>query len=356
MANWVKRLSATTDAINRAFDRVKGRINKTLGIEEPVHILPYRGYGSPDCVLVKGRVLQDEGIKLREEDTPLWKNLWNMYLRFETDEIPHAKLRLQLGDLEQEATCNSEGFFSEELSPPTPLKEFWQPVTVTLLEPELEQTVSADAEAMVVSGARFAVVSDIDDTIVHTAATDMLKMIRIAYLGNAKSRRPFEGVPEFYQALQQGTGGAPNPIFYASSSAWNMYDLFTKFMDFNGIPKGPILLRDIELSLANWFSFDHESHKMENILPLLDRYPDLPFLLIGDSGQRDAEIYSAIAEEHRGRVLGILIRDVTPNQASRQQELQAIANQVEACGSRMFLFRHTQEAANYAAEQGWVTR
>ncbi len=133
-----------------------------------------------------------------------------------------------------------------------------------------------------------------------------------------------------------------------------MYDLFAKFLDFNRIPKGPILLRDIELSLANWLSFNHESHKMENTLPLLKRFPELPFILIGDRGQRDAEIYSTIAKENPGRVLGILIRDVVPNNNQRRQTLKSIALEVEACGSHMVLFRETQDAKNHAAHQGWI--
>ncbi|MGB3613192.1 MAG: phosphatase domain-containing protein [Elainellaceae cyanobacterium] len=354
MTTWVNLLSKTTSSVNAAFGAVKGKISRTLGIDDPIHILPYRGYGTPDRVLVQGRVLADEGIKLREEDAPLWKNLWNMYRRFETDEIPEARLALQLGDVQQKATSDKEGYFAVELLPEAPLHgALWHNVNVSLLEPQQKEGVSAEAEVMVVDDASFAVVSDIDDTIVHTAATDMLKMIRIAYLGNAKSRTPFDGVPEFYQALQRGTGQAPNPIFYASSSAWNMYDLFTKFMAFNGIPKGPILLRDIEMSLANWFSFDHESHKLENILPLLERFPGLPFLLIGDSGQQDAEIYSGIAQDHPDRVLGILIRDVSQNEA-RQQALKDIAAKVEASGCHLFVFRETQEAVDYAVKQGWI--
>ena len=74
---------------------------------------------------------------------------------------------------------------------------------------------------MVTSSAQFGVISDIDDTVVYTAASNPLEMIRIAYLGNAGSRRPFAGVAAFYQALQAGTadgGFAGNPVFYGNYS------------------------------------------------------------------------------------------------------------------------------------------
>ena len=129
----------------------------------------------------------------------------------------------------------------------------------------------------------------------YTAANDTGKMIRIAYMGNAHSRKPFLGVEPFYKALQQGQEQSEgNPIFYVSSSPWNMYDLFDKFMSLNNIPNGPILLRDIELSPDNLTSFSHEGHKKEQIEPIFQRFPELPFILIGDSGQKDPEVPSRI--------------------------------------------------------------
>ncbi|MGF1522270.1 MAG: App1 family protein [Leptolyngbyaceae cyanobacterium] len=358
MKDWLRTLSQVTSSIDRCVDKTRGQVAQALGIEDPINILPYWGYGTPRNLLVKGRVLQDEGIKLKEEDPSLLENIWNMYKRFATDEIPDACIRVSIGELHREVTTNKEGFFELEFQVEQDLEEdkLWQPVDLSLLHPQTpgKDTLS-QAEVMVVrEGARFGVISDIDDTIVHTAATDLLKMIRIVYLGSAESRRPFDGVAEFYQALQRGKEQESNPIFYVSSSAWNMYDVFARFMVLNGIPKGPLFLKDIEFDLEKLLSFKHEVHKLEQIQPIFDRFSQLPFILIGDSGQKDAEIYVNLAKQYPNRILGILIRDVVPNNTKRQQELKELAATIAPTNTQFLLFQETQEAIAYAAQEGWI--
>ena len=180
-------------------------------------------------------------------------------------------------------------------------------------------------------------------------------MIRIAYMGNAHSRKPFLGVEPFYKALQQGQEQSEgNPIFYVSSSPWNMYDLFDKFMSLNNIPNGPILLRDIELSPDNLTSFSHEGHKKEQIEPIFQRFPELPFILIGDSGQKDPEIYQQLTQAYPDRVLAVYIRDAVPNDDARREELDAIAQNIRDADVEFILFSETSTAARHAAAQGWM--
>ena len=356
----VQEFSRFTSQVDDCLDEIRLTIAKNLGIEDPIRVLPYRGYGTPEKLLVKGRVLKDEGIKLREQESSTLNNVWNMFKRFATDEVENARLHIRFDTTNTETSSNTEGFFQVEICPETRDHDWglWCPVDVSLIEPQAsENSVIEKAEVLIVPDhASFGVISDIDDTIVHTAATDLLKMIRIVYMGNAESRKPFEDVAEFYSALQQGHDNqCCNPIFYVSSSAWNMYDVFARFMELNDIPKGPIFLKDYEFSLESLLSFSHESHKLEQIQPILDRFPNLPFLLIGDSGQKDPEIYSFLAQQYPERILGILIRDVVPHDGWRTQKLKAIAEQVRAAGSRFCLFKESSEAIQFAAKQGWIS-
>lgn len=351
-------MSRITSRLDRCVDAARGKAAETLGIEDPIRILPYWGYGTADSLLVRGRVLQDEGIKLKEENPSFWENVWNMYRRFATDEVHDARLRVSLGDVHKEVLTNSEGFFELEIQPESPLDGdiLWQPLDVSLLSPATEGKSTLDqSEVLVVrDNASFGVISDIDDTIVHTAATDLLKMIRIVYLGSAESRRPFDGVADFYQALQNGKGAGYNPIFYVSSSAWNMYDVFARFMELNDIPKGPLFLKDVEFDIQQLLSFKHEVHKLEQIQPIFKRYPQLPFILIGDSGQKDVEIYADLVKRYPNRILGILIRDVVPYNTQRQHEIDAIADVIASTNTQFLMFQETQEAIDFAAKQGWI--
>lgn len=360
MTDWIRAISQGTATINDVYDAVKGKITRLLGLEDPIQIMAYRGYGTPEWLFVKGRVLQDQGIRIRETKAPFWENIMNMYRRFATDEVPKARLKVALGDICEEVVTNREGFFETELRPSSPLESdrLWERVELELLHPLSKRYGAVRDRGQVIivrPQARFGVISDIDDTIVETAATDVLKMIRIAYLGNAQTRKPFDGVPEFYHALQRGVSGQEgNPIFYVSSSAWNMYDVFEQFMDIKHIPPGPILLRDIELSLDNLLSFKHETHKIEQIQPIFERFPNLPFILIGDTGQRDAEIYQNLVQTYPDHILGVYLRDVTPNNMVRHQTLESIGQTIRDLDCTFLIFQNTQDAINHAAEQGWI--
>jgi phosphatidate phosphatase APP1 len=201
----------------------------------------------------------------------------------------------------------------------------------------------------------FGIISDIDDTIVRTEATNLLRMLRIVLLTSAHSRMPFDHVDSLYRALKRGSDGArTNPIFYVSSSPWNFFDLLKEFFRVHDIPKGPLFLRDWDFSPRKVLGMGHQEHKLVRIRHLFDRYPDLPFLLIGDSGQEDPEIYREIALEHPDRVVAVYIRSVTT--PARDREVQAFAEEVRAAGVDMLLVREKTEAAEHAVEKGLIPR
>ena len=360
MADTVKKTSEAMDDANTVWDTAILQVGEALGIRDPLRIMPYRGYGTPDKVWIKGRVLEKEGIAPRAEGGSLWKNVVNMYRRFESDEIPNAKLEASIEDCQKEIIANEEGFFEAELSFSQPLKKdkLWREIDLKLIDPppRKQTSVTAIGESIIVTeSAQFGVISDIDDTVVYTAADNPRKMIEIAYLGNEHSRRAFAGVAPFYRALQQGKNKAEgNPIFYVSSSPWNMYDLFAKFMDLSNIPLGPILLRDIELSPENLMAFNHSDHKREQIEPILQRFPNLSFILIGDIGQKDAEIYSNIVEDYPGRIKAVYIRDVLPKDEKRHEEVEAIAQKIRSANVEFVLFTSTCDAAKHAIQQSWI--
>ncbi|TVQ08654.1 MAG: DUF2183 domain-containing protein [Leptolyngbya sp. DLM2.Bin27] len=343
----------------QSLNRFRDFAARKIGLAGPLQVLAYRGYGSADQLSFTGRVLRDDGLHPCDEDWSLWKNGLNMVRRFSHDEVSGARLRLTFQGQTHEVETDRQGFFRDRVRPQSSLTDhgLWHEAEVELLEPQSDQgPVRAVAKVMVPrSQAQFGVISDIDDTIVHTSATDLLQMIRVAYLGNSQTRLPIPGIPPLYQALQAGGDGqGENPIFYVSSSAWNMYDLFEEFMDARGLPAGPISLVALDLSLPNLFSFNHSDHKSDEIEPILEKYPDLPFILIGDSGQKDPEIYTQIVHDYPGRIACIYIRNIPKENPERQQELEALADQVRQAGSQFVTFKDAVDAAHHAVDQGWI--
>jgi phosphatidate phosphatase APP1 len=181
-----------------------------------------------------------------------------------------------------------------------------------------------------------------------------IKLARTVLLKNARTRLPLKGVAGFYKALQLGRNGSGrNPLFYVSSSPWNMYDLFQEFFQIHNIPVGPIFLRDWGFERQSMVAVNNRKYKLEAIRNILDKFSNLNFILIGDSGEKDAEIYTEIIQSYPGRILTAYIRRVRQD-LQRQNEIQELANQVEGLNSILLYAEDTQVMAEHAAQSGWI--
>jgi phosphatidate phosphatase APP1 len=208
--------------------------------------------------------------------------------------------------------------------------------------------VRATAWVLVPSAtARFGIISDIDDTIISSNVGNKLKMILTVILSNEHTRKPFEGVAGFYRALQKGAiGGDANPIFYVSNSAWNLYTVLLEFLKLQKIPLGPLLLRDFGDHLL--FSKDPESHKKSNIKIILDSFPQLQFLLIGDSGERDPEIYREVVKEYPTRIRAVYIRSINKH-PNRLAAIDKLIDEIRLTSCQLVLAPDSELAVAHAA-------
>ncbi len=359
MKNIKKKAIQSILKVEEKIDVLTFELKNRLGLNRPLHIVTYRSYGTPTRLYVKGRVLVNKGITRSEENDTLWENILNMYRRFESDEIPNARVQLTQEGQHHEITTDVEGYFMLNIEPKVPLQldDIWHKIDIRLIDApvEFEGDVSEPAYVLVPPpDAEYGIISDIDDTIVRTGATSLLETGRNVLLNNAHTRIPFHGVSQFYRSLQLGRNGKRNnPFFYVSSSPWNTYDLLYHFLELNEIPQGPLLLRDFGIDEKKFLSSDHMSHKYKEIVNLLVTYPKLNFILIGDSGQQDAQIYSEVVKNHPGRIMAIYIRDV--NIENRTKAVTTILDELKQSGEvELLLVKDTAAAAEHAAENGFI--
>jgi phosphatidate phosphatase APP1 len=115
------------------------------------------------------------------------------------------------------------------------------------------------------------------------------------------------------------------------------------------LPRGPITLRDWGLGTRGGLPTDHKAHKLIAIERLLRRWPHLPCILFGDSGQQDPEIYARAAQDFPGRIRAIYIRDVTDER--RDDHVRALAAQTAALGTPMLFAADTVVFAEHALAQ-----
>jgi phosphatidate phosphatase APP1 len=360
MKKWAADVGPLLSGLSKEVLGAAARVAHAAFGDEPFEIVAYSGYGNANRAHVYGRVLEKRNVSASTDTDSTLKNLLYTYRRAEADPLRLAEVTVEYAGKKTVMKTDDEGFFGGwiDLDSSIDGDEEWRGYSVELVsagKPDLENVKGSGDVLVAPTTARFAVISDLDDTVIQSRVSNFLQAARTVMLGNARTRLPFPGVAAFYRALRNGNGGdEKNPIFYVSSSPWNIYDVIAEFMDLQKVPKGPIILRDWDIgwsALSSERHFDHKGVAIRNIMTL---YPNLQFILIGDTSQHDPEIYSQIVREFPNRVAAIYIRDVTRN-VQRSASVSKLAEEILAAHSTLVLAEDTLGAAKHAAEQGWIS-
>jgi phosphatidate phosphatase APP1 len=345
------------------------RLAWRLGRRE-ITVLPFIGYGTPQRAHVRGRVVLGRTAaptvsaagrspaparRVRRAAGNAGRG-WRERLAsfragaapFLTIEVPGcpAVLRGPLG--ETAARADRQGYLDMpvDLGGAAP---GWHQVTVTASW----RGRSADAALPVLvvdPEATLAVVSDVDDTVIETGITRGLEVLRLTLLTEVAERTPLPGASQLYRALtasRDGRGSAP--VFYLSTSPWNLYELLTQFLALRGFPAGPLLLTDWGPSRTNLLRVPTEQHKLTLIRALLAQHPTLRVVLVGDTGPLDPEIYATVAQEAPERVRAVYVRRTFGMSARRAVEVHGLVRRVAARGVPMLVVEDSVQIAEHAA-------
>lgn len=350
--NWLKLAARLGQESVR---RTKRTAKRAVGIRRPVRIVPYRGFGNGRTAIVSGRLLVSRPVREPLIHDSWWINMRHMYRHFTGEVVGGAPVSATYEGIRLDGASDEDGYFHFRFdnTGEGDAKFGWHPVEFTSVGNGSMPDAKAIGQILVPpADSRFGVISDMDDTVIRSHATEFWKVARLTMLMNARTRKPFEGIAAFYRALQAGGDGTRhNPVFYVSSSAWNLYDLFRVFLEHNNLPSGPILLRDYGIDGDKFVVEQGHRHKLRKIESIFEMYRSMRFVLVGDSGQDDPFLYREAVEKYPGRVLAIYIRDI---RANRRENVQRIAEEVTASGVPMLLVPDTGAAAIHAADQGLI--
>ncbi|HIO93019.1 MAG TPA: DUF2183 domain-containing protein [Leucothrix mucor] len=166
-------------------------------------------------------------------------------------------------------------------------------------------------EVQLIPSTGLSIISDIDDTIKISEVLDTKKLLKNVFV------KPYvitSGMPELYQQLKEK--GAY--FHYVSSSPWQIYPSLKDFME-RYYPKGTIVLRYLRLKDSSFLSFlrSSQEYKIEKVAAIVKRYPKHRFILIGDSGEHDPEIYAKIYQQFPANIKSIWIRYVAGSDVSK---------------------------------------
>ena len=301
----------------KTIDKITSKLGKPVNPND-IELVVYHHYATPTQITVSGRALKKQGITKAQPSDSIVKNFINIYRRIKSDEIPHLPLFIQFQNIIYSVTTDEEGYFYKTITLDKELDFKSDGLTFKVSLQDGSRTTIGNIY-LPPKDTKFGVISDVDDTIMVTHATNAIRLAMTTFLKNATTREAFERVGKWYQLLKKGVSrNADNPFFYVSSSPWNLYDLISDFIDLNGLPKGSILLRDYGIDEDKFIMGTHGHHKKNAIIKILETYPTLDFILIGDSGQEDTFIYLDIAKQFPKRISAIFIRNV--HESSRVAE------------------------------------
>ena len=320
----------------------------------PVEVRPFSGFGTGGWARVGGRVVigaagKSGGGKPRRAGT--WQAVRANLAHFITFEVPYAHVRVDVGGQSQVVSADREGYVDAELTGIT-LPPGRHPVSLTPVEPG-----GSTAQGIVHvpdPAADIAVVSDIDDTIIDSGvAHGLLAILTTALLRDSATRVPLQGAPELYQALaREPRSGPERPFFYLSTSPWNLAAFLGRFIEQHGFPLGPLLLTDWGPGSAGLFRIATRAHKLTALRRLAQHLSDMRFVLLGDSGQEDIEIYTAFAMECPGRVAAIYVRRAGVATPVKQQRIDRCAEALHEAGVPFVLTDDSSAMLQHARAHG----
>ncbi len=318
-----------------------------------VLIQPFRGYGSREEIYLMGRVFLQPDRPVESKRGTVGRDLMDMGRRLMRKGIPDAVVKADYLGTVQQVKTDPDGYFRIHLRPesPPPEDRLWHEMQLELIKPDAAAPLVTGEFFVPPNTSRHVIISDIDDTVMLTGVANKLKMFWRLFMKGAQSRVAFPGVAALYHALHCGKSGADNnPMLYVSRGPWGIYDVLEAFFNLHEIPEGPILfLREWGISLRRPFPRKSKDHKRNLIRTMLSLYSDLPFVLIGDSGQHDPEIYADIVKEYPGRVKAIYIRNVS-RKPERQEAIEKLAVELMAAGSSLLLAADSFAIARHAAD------
>lgn len=287
------RLAGIAHTVESFIDRFRrDRSTDDLIIE------PYVGYGTPEGVIVRGRVLSRKQAREVSQQPRIFTNIRAMASLFLTREVSNVAVNVH----GIETRSDEEGYFTACVPVADPHAT---QVTVSLIAQDFE------CQAPIVipnPEAELGIISDIDDTIMETGAYNLARNLWTTISGSVESRKVFPDTVALIEKRQ----AEKNPVFFVSSSPWNLHAFLDAVFERNKVPFGPKFLRDLGISKTQFIKNSHGSHKGDAIDAIILANPSLKFVLIGDTGQHDGQVYLDAIQRHQMAIVEVCLRGAGP--------------------------------------------
>ncbi|RRB02373.1 DUF2183 domain-containing protein [Larkinella rosea] len=343
----------------KASGGLKHKILRWLRISDEPVVKVYRGYVHQQKIVVFGHVLRRSPLPRQKYRQNFWINSFSLLRLFMMRPVSGATVKANGIREDVRFITEKDGFFRLEWTSDEPIAPGWHPVKVDLITENLgpeNPVATGEGEVYRSHSTQYGFVSDIDDTFLISHSANLRKRIHVMLSENAHSRDPFEDVVRHYQLLARAEtdANAPNPFFYVSSSEWNLYDYILTFCEKNDMPDGIYLLSQIKRFREVWKTGQNKHvTKFARIVRILEAFPEMKFVLLGDDTQEDPNIYTSLVQHFPTQIRCVYLRRVHKDNEVRTQ---GFVDQIIAAGVPCCYFKHSAEAIRHSARIGLVEK
>jgi len=269
-------------------------------------IIGYRGIANKDRLIISGHAFEKHKVRDTLPQHGRRRNLKQTIHRFRASPLKWTSIEVRANGDVTTVRTNKRGYFTCEMQHKIdkpgwyPYELFWKRNNRKFKN---EYYLSDEHET--------GVISDIDDTLLVSHSTRFIRKLRLLLFRNAHTRKTIPFLTNWRGHLNDlHEMDGPRDFFYVSNSEWNLYDFLEDFFEINELPKGVFFLQNLKKGLKDLVSTGrvNNNHKLQSIEFLLRFYPHKNYILVGDNGQKDMEIYTEVSSKYPKRIKGILIR------------------------------------------------
>ncbi len=315
----------------------------------------YRGYANEQELIVMGHVFKPTKKKDYDFRKKSFKNATSVISLFRIKTQSNADVYLEYKNSKIHTKTLLDGYFKFCVPLEESEKYGWIDYTVNIVFEN--KTITSKESYIRPKKENLGIISDIDDTFLISYSLNPFKKLYFLLFRNINARKVFEDVVTHYQSLSssgRNNEAEQNAFFYVSSSEWNLYRFIVKFTEIHQMPKAVLLLKNIKTSLTDFLWTARgggHNHKFEKIKHILEFYPNLKYVLLGDDSQQDPFLYETICKIFPLNIIAVYIRKTGKQE---KEKVKTILKNLETLGVSVCYFTNSSEAITHSKTIGLI--
>ena len=308
----------------------------------------YRGYANEQELIVMGHVFNSNKVKDYDYKKNNFKNAAAIINLFRIKTQANADVYLKYNNSTIRTRTLDDGYFKFCIPVDATVGFGWIDYEVSIIHNN--ESIAEKGSYIRPTQGSLGIISDIDDTFLISYTSNPLKKLYVLLFRNVSSRKIYRNVVSHYQALSsagRNNKNEQNAFFYVSSSEWNLYTFIIRFTEIHQLPRAVLLLKDIKTSLKDFVFTGRggHNHKFEKIKHILEFYPNLKYVLLGDDSQEDPYLYENICKIFPVNVKAVYIRQTG---SAKSKKVIAVLNNLKELNVEICYFKNSEEAIEHS--------